>query len=453
MDKNSKSMSPQKSEIIKNNIIAVYGLGNVGGAIAAVWLKTGAKVIGVDISTILLDEIREGKSHKKEPHVSEIFTRALKNKTLSLTIDGISASKNSIIKIISVPVGLKKNKIDLSSLINVSKNISKGLKKGDVVIISPSLPPGTTEKTILPILEKSSGLKGEKDFFLIYNPERIFEGRAIDDIEKNYPAIVGGLGIKSAAFGKRLLELISQKGVILMSSIANAESEKLFEGVYRDVNIALANELAEFCDDVGVNYWEARTAANSQPYCHLHYPGTGVGGLCIPVYPKFVIEESMKRGKHLKIIEYARIINDNKPKKCVIDAIALLLKHKISKKGVKIAILGLGFRGDVTDTRLSPTYTVMNEFLKRKYTVSIHDPYITSDISLPKNVPLSNDLNHVTSNADLIFISTDHKMYAQLNTKSFSNANKPLLIFDGRNILNKENFKNQNIMTIGMKKK
>ena len=453
MDKNSKSMSPQKSEIIKNNIIAVYGLGNVGGAIAAVWLKKGAKVIGVDISTILLDEIREGKSHKKEPYVSEIFTKSLKNKTLSLTTDGISASNNSTIKIISVPVGLKKNKIDLLSLIAVSKNISKGMKKGDVVIISPSLPPGTTVKIILPILEKSSGLKGEKDFFLIYNPERIFEGRAIDDIEKNYPAIVGGLGIKSATFGKRLLELISQKGVILMSSIATAEAEKLFEGVYRDVNIALANELAEFCDDAGVNYWEARTAANSQPYCHLHYPGTGVGGLCIPVYPKFVIEESMKHGKHLKIIEYARMINDNNPKKCVIDAITLLLKHKISKKGAKIAILGLGFRGDVTDTRLSPTYTVMNEFLKRKYTVSIHDPYITNDISLPKNVYLSNDLTHVTSNVDLIFISTDHKMYAQLNTKSFSNANKPLLIFDGRNILNKENFKNQNIVTIGMKKK
>lgn len=173
------------------------------------------------------------------------------------------------------------------------------------MIIFPSIPPGTTEKIILRILEKSK-LKGEKDFWLIYNPERIYEGRALQDIEENYPAIVSGLGKKSTDLAQNLLKLISKKEVLTMSSLATAEAEKLFEGVYHDVNNALANELADLCERIGVNYWEARKGANSQPYYHLHYPGTGVGGLCIPVYPKFVLNSASKIGKQLKIIEFGR---------------------------------------------------------------------------------------------------------------------------------------------------
>ena len=143
-------------------------------------------------------------------------------------------------------------------------------------------------------------------------------------IEENYPAIVSGLGKKSTDLAKNLLSIISKKGVLIMSSLATAEAEKLFEGVYRDVNIALANELVNFCKDVGINYWEARKAANSQPYCHLHYPGTGVGGLCIPVYPRFVIEQAANLGKNMKITEFARKINDDMPMQCVKDAMKLL---------------------------------------------------------------------------------------------------------------------------------
>ncbi len=436
------------ASIITNKKIAVYGLGNVGGPLAAAWLRAGANVIGVDVSTKLLTEIRNGESHKKEPFISEIFSTALKNNKLSLTSDGIQASKDSQIKIVAVPVALKNNKIDLSIIITVAQNITRGLKKNDTVIICPSLPPGTTEKIILPILEKSK-LKGEKDFCLIYNPERIYEGRALQDIEENYPAIVSGLGKKSTDLAQNLLSLISKKGVLTMSSLATAEAEKLFEGVYRDVNIALANELVDFCKDVGINYWEARKAANSQPYCHLHYPGTGVGGLCIPVYPRFVIEQAAKLGKNMKITEFARKINDDMPIQCVKDAIRLLKNNK-KTKNLKIAVLGLGFRGDVTDSRLSPSYAVINEFRKKKLRVSVHDPYILQDDDLPSNVELSSDLGKTIHKADLIFISTDHKQYSKLDESSFSKANKPLLIFDGRNILNKNNFNNSKLLTIGI---
>ena len=436
---------------IKNHekIISVYGLGNVGGSIAAVWLRTGGKVIGVDISKILLDEILKGESHKKEPLVSEIFSKSLKNNHFTITTDGVNASKNSDIKIIVVPVGLINEKADLKAVKIVSKNIAKGLKKGDTVILSPSVPPGTTENIVLPILEKNSNLKGEKDFNLIYNPERIFEGRAICDIEENYPAIVSGLGKKSLNFAEHLLNIVSKKGVISMSSIKSAEAEKLFEGVYRDVNIALANELSNYCEKAGINYWEVIKGSNSQPFCNLHYPGTGVGGLCIPVYPKIILEDATKYGETLKIVKNSRKINDSMPKKCVEESIRLLKKNKKTPKGKKIAILGLGFRGEVTDKRLSPTYSVVNEFLKFGCKVSIHDPYISKDEQIPSKILLSKDLETVVKNADLIFISTDHKRYAKLSKSSFNNSKKPLLVFDGRNILNRTSFDKSNILTIG----
>ncbi|MFM7796110.1 MAG: nucleotide sugar dehydrogenase [Candidatus Nitrosotenuis sp.] len=441
-----------KSFIIsKKKIIAVYGLGNVGGPLAAAWLRNEAKIIGVDISHKLLTEIKLCQSHKKEPFISEIFSNAIKIGNLELTDNGVMASERSHIKIVAVPVGLKKNNIDLSALKSVAKDIGQGLKKGDAVLISPSLPPGTSQNVVLPILEKYSNLKGEQDFFFIYNPERIFEGRALQDIEENYPAIVAGLGQKSLEFGEELLKIISKKGVMTFSSLANAEAEKLFEGVYRDVNIALANELSEFCELMGVNYWEARKGANSQPFCHLHYPGTGVGGLCIPVYPRFIIESSSKIGKHLKMVEFAREINDMMPIKCVNESVKLLSKNKIKLKDAKIAVLGLGFRGEVTDSRLSPTYTVVEEFLKKGCSVSVHDPYIFEDRLLPSTVILSKDFESIVKDASLIFISSDHKTYSNLTEKSFSNAKKPLLIFDGRNILDKKQFKDVSLMTIGIR--
>lgn len=445
------SSSRKLKLLIKNQkkIIAVYGLGNVGGPIAAVWLRKGGKVIGVDISKKLYSDILKGRSHKKEPFISETFSKALKQKRFILNSNGIEASIKSHIKIVAVPVALKGRKIDFKALTSVCIKIAKGLKKGDAVIISPSLPPGTTENTVLPILEKYSKLQGERDFYLIYNPERIFEGKALEDIEQNYPAIVGGLGKKSTKFGTELLNIISKKAVFKTSSIANAEAEKLFEGVYRDVNIALANELADYCERVGVDYWQARRGANSQPFCHLHYPGTGVGGICIPVYPRFVIESAIKNGKHLKMIELARKTNDSMPKKCVSEAISLLEKNKIKTKGAKVAILGLAFRGEVTDTRLSPTYTVVKEFLKKDCKIVVHDPYILEDKNLPPKVLLTKNLNHAVKQATLFFISSDHKMYSKLNAKSFANAKKPLLIFDGRNVLNKRNFKKASILTVG----
>src|SRR5919201_109176 len=183
----------------------------------------------------------------------------------------------------------------------------------DVITLNSSVPPGTTEDIVIPILEKISGSKVETDFYMIYSPERIYEGRAIEDIEERYPAIVSGAGHKSVEVGVRLYSLVFKKGVIAMSNIKTAETEKLLEGVNRDVNIALANEVAKFCEKLGVDFWEVREASNSQPFCQIHKPGIGVGGACIPVYPQFILQSAAKMKINCNITRLSRTVNDSMP--------------------------------------------------------------------------------------------------------------------------------------------
>src|SRR5215211_2492555 len=169
--------------------IAVYGLGHVGSPLASAWLRAGAHLIGVDSSSEVLENARKGRTHIYEPGVNEAFSKGLKEKRFHLYSDPIKASQDSHFKLICVPVLLTSSSFsaDLSAVKQVTTAIGQGLKKGDVVSLNPSVPPGTSEDIVIPLLAKESGLKVEQDFYMVYNPERIYEGRAIEDIEVRYP--------------------------------------------------------------------------------------------------------------------------------------------------------------------------------------------------------------------------------------------------------------------------
>src|SRR6185295_7489456 len=231
--------------------IAVYGLGHVGSPLASAWLRAGAHVVGVDKSPKVLENARNGRTHVPEPGVNEAFSKGLKEKRFYVYDNLVKASEDANFKMICVPVLLTDSfSADLAAVKQVASAIGRGLKKGDIVSLNPSVPPGTSEDVVLPILEKESGLQVERDFYMVYNPERIYEGRAIEDIEERYPAVVAGAGPKSLEIGTKIYSIIARKGIIRMSSMRTAETEKLLEGVYRDVNIALANEMAKFCEKV-----------------------------------------------------------------------------------------------------------------------------------------------------------------------------------------------------------
>jgi len=425
--------------------IAVYGLGHVGSPLASAWLRAGAHVLGVDKSPQVLENARKGKTHVPEPGVNEAFSKGLKDKKFYVYDDLMKASQDAHFKLICVPVLLTDSfSADLTAIKQVASAIGRGLKKGDIVSLNPSVPPGTSEDVILPILEKESGLQVERDFYMVYNPERIYEGRAIEDIEERYPAVVAGAGPKSLEIGSKLYSLVAKKGVISMSSMRAAETEKLLEGVYRDVNIALANELAKFCEKVGVNFWEAREAANSQPFCHIHKPGAGVGGACIPVYPQFILHTADIRKVECNITRLGRNVNDSMPAYCVGEAVKLIDGTGISQS--IIALLGLAFRGGVSDTRMSPTYKIIEELKKLKVKeIRVHDPLVASDPSLPQDIVLTSSLLKAVQGADLVILVSDHPEYRNLTQQDL--VGTP--VYDGRGILDTSKFAEGRFASIG----
>lgn len=414
--------------------IAVYGLGHVGAPLAAAWLRAGLFVIGIDKSAKVIELASKGKSHIPEPGVNEAFTKGVSEKRFVVYEDLIRASTDSFLKMICVPVLAKDGNADLNTVKKVAKEIGRGMKKNDIISLNPSVPPGTTEEIVIPILEKNSGLKIEEDFYVVYNPERIYEGRAIEDIESRYPGVISGYGEKSLEVGSRLFSKIYKKGLITMSSIKSAETEKLFEGVYRDVNIALANELAIFSEKLGIDFWEVRSAANSQPFCQIHKPGVGVGGACIPVYPQFIMHASKNLGINSKITKLGREINKMMPRYCVKQALKLIPSTRY--KNIAVTLLGLAFRGGVIDTRLSPTYEVIKEFNKFKISdIRVHDPLIKTDGEIAKypNTTFYTDFVKSVQNTDLVMLLTDHKEYDDL-----INNIKDIPIYDGRGILKRD---------------
>ena len=425
--------------------IAVYGLGHVGSPLASAWLRAGAHLIGVDSSSEVLKNARKGRTHIYEPGVNEAFSKGLKEKRFHLYSDPIKASQDSHFKLICVPVLLTSSfSADLSAVKQVTTAIGQGLKKGDVVSLNPSVPPGTSEDIVIPLLEEESGLKVEQDFYMVYNPERIYEGRAIEDIEVRYPAIVAGAGVKSLEIGAKLYSLVAKKGVLKIGNMRTAEAEKLLEGVYRDVNIALANEMAKFCEKVGVDFWVAREAANSQPFCHIHKPGAGVGGACIPVYPQFILHAASASGVECKIISLGRNVNDSMPAYCVEQAMKLIDVADVPK--CIVALLGLGFRGGVSDTRLSPTYKVIEELKKLKVKeIRVHDPFITSDPNLPHDIMLTSNLSKAAKNAHLVILVSDHAEYRNITNEDLNGA----AIYDGRGTLDRSRFAALRFASIG----
>jgi len=420
--------------------VAIYGAGYVGLSLAAVYLRRGLKVILVDIDESKLEKIKKKEYRYVEEEVEEAINTAIDKSIMEFTIDGVEASRKSRIKVVTVPVGLdwETKEIDYSPLVSALENIARGLKKGDLVIIESSVPPGTTEEIAKPVLEETSGLRAEEDFLLAYSPERIYVGRAVKDLEENYPKIVAGIGPRSTEAAAEFYRRIARKGVLKLPRPRDAEFEKLAEGIYRDVNIALANELALAAMKLGVDFYAAREAANTQPYSHIHLPGPGVGGYCIPIYPYFLANKLLERHYVPQLILVARRINEQMPLVVVKLVDQLAKKRNIDKKCAKVVILGVAFRGETDDTRLSPTRDIAALLKARGYrNIIAHDPYVKHDPILSElDVKLTNNLEEALQDADIVIVATRHKMYRSLSyVRVQKMARKNVIVVDTVNYI------------------
>ncbi len=422
---------------------AVYGLGKMGLPLAVVYAMNGFNVIGVDVDEKIVNLINSGKSHLvNEPGVDDKTISALVNNgKLKATVDGVSAARKSDVMVIIVPSLVDERKrLKLDYVFAAAESISKGLKKGDIVITECTLPPGTTAGPIREILEKNSGLYAGKDFGLAHSPERTMSGQVIKNIVEDYPKIVGGYDEKSTNAVAAIYSKIAKKGVIKVSNTTTAEAVKVFEGVYRDVNIALANEFALLAERIGINIIEAIKGANSQPYSHIHMPGAGVGGHCIPIYPYFLINLAHKYDLNLLLTYNGRKINEYMPYHIVELVIDALNELEKPVKNSKIGILGVAYKGGVKSTYLSPAKPIIAKLKKMGAKLLAHDPLFTpNEINAEFGINATADIAEVFKDSDCVVIITNHKEYQENNLLQFLQLMKQKsAIIDGRYVLSKE---------------
>ena len=410
--------------------VALFGLGKMGLPLAAVFADKGARVIGVDIDEKRVGMINSGINPvKEEPGLDELVKKT------------VAAGKLRD-RIILVPTMIDDHgNVNLGPVYDAATKISKGLEKGNIVITEATMPPGTTE-SLIPILEEGSGLKiGE--FGLAHCPERTMTGTAIRDITGQYPKIVGASDENTLSAVKAIYEVINSKGVIPMSSIKAAEAVKVFEGVYRDVNIGLANELALFCEEQGLDALEVFNAANTQPYCHIHRPGAGVGGHCIPVYPWFVMNLSERP---TRLIRTARTLNDEMPRHMVELTLKALNMAGLSAKNANIMVLGLTFRGDVYEFRKSPSMPYLKLLSEWSENIYAYDPVCSEKDAERYGAKWSEKFE----NMDIIVIMNDAKEFKELNLEKIAEKMKHKIIVDGRGIVDKEKAKELGFIYLGV---
>lgn len=431
--------------IRKNSLppIAVIGLGKIGLTLAAAFTHSGYRVYGADINKNVVQSVNEGKSHiQNEPGLTELVARAHQNQLLSATTNTAEAVRKAEIIIVIVPVLIKTdNKIDYQWIDRAVSDLAKGIQKNSLVIFETTLPPGDTKNRFGKMIENISGLQSGKDFHLSYSPERVYSNRILEDLKK-YPKIIGSLnneGLRrTAAFYENALGC----DVIELSSIETAEFAKVAESVYRDVNIALVNELAVFADQKEVDITEVIQASNSQPFSHLHHPGIGVGGHCIPVYPYFFINNGLENG----ITELARTQNDNMARYAVEK-----IEHQIGHlKNKNILILGLSYRENVKEATKSTSLLLMDLLKEKQGNVYINDPMFSNEEIKSYGIqPLALD-DPMIQSIDIVILQTFHKEYKDLDFEQFYNCQ---LILDGRNRLNKKEIKKLGIKYVGIGRK
>jgi UDP-N-acetyl-D-glucosamine dehydrogenase len=408
----------------KSADIGVVGLGYVGLPLALAFAEAGFNVTGIDSDKSRVNKIIRGTSYLLDIE-SVRLKKAVSNGRLKATTSQSALRRVDTI-IICVPTPLTKTKEpDLTYIVSATNDIARFLRLGHLVILESTTYPGTTREIVLPILE-STGLKVGVDYFLTFSPERIDPGSRKFTI-KNTPKIVGGMEPTSTKLAALLYRHVSEK-VLEVSTPEVAEMDKVFENVFRSVNIALVNELAKLCEKMNINVWEVIKSASTKPFGYMpFYPGPGVGGHCIPLDPYYLASKAREYFFHTRFIELAAEINETMPEYIVERVVETLNTRNKSVKGSKLLILGVAYKKDIEDLRESPALRVIELLMEKKATVHYHDPYIPAvkegNHSL-KSIKLE---QKVLGNYDCVVILTDHSSY---DLKSIVKGSK--LVFDTR---------------------
>jgi UDP-N-acetyl-D-glucosamine dehydrogenase len=354
--------------------VAIIGAGYVGVPLAHVFAEAGKRVQLVDVSEAVVASLNRGESHI-EDIPSETLKQHVDAGLLAATTD-YDALREADAVIIALPTPLSRQREpDLSILLGAVRDLASRLRPGQLIVLESTTYPGTTRESVLPILEHC-GLEVGKDFYLAFSPERVDPGNG-QWTTRNVPKVIGGI---TDACTKRALELYrgAVDTVHEVSTPEAAELTKLLENIFRSVNIALVNELAQLCERMGISVWEVVEAAATKPFGFMSFkPGPGLGGHCIPIDPFYLTWKAREYGFYTEFIELAGKVNENMPYHCR-SLISQALNHGLQRSlsGSNILVLGVAYKSDIGDTRESPALKLMELLRKAGANVSYHDPHV-----------------------------------------------------------------------------
>ena len=421
--------------------IAVVGLGHIGLPLAVQYASRGHEVLGVDVASWIVDAINRGESpHRDEQalvdRVPELVASGNLRATTWADAEGVRAAE-AIVVIVPVVVD-EQRQIDFKPIDAATRDIAQHLGHGALVIYETTLPVGTTRDRFGPMLAQGSGMALDTDFSLAFSPERVLVGRVFVDLAR-YPKIVGGTSEESTRRAVDFYRAVLEPGteVTAVTNAEAAEMTKLAETTYRDVNIAYANELARYAARHGIDVMEVIGAANSQPYSHIHQPGVGVGGHCIPVYPHFLFNDDPE----LRIPPLAREINEGMGA-FTVDVIE---DRMGSLDGQPVLVLGIAYRGDVKEDAFSSAFRLRDELLAAGARVYAHDPYYDAehlrrlgfepyDLDRPEPVRVA-------------VLQASHARYLEMDAASLPGLE---LFVDGRNAVDRDRWEAAGVGYVGI---
>ena len=415
--------------------VAVVGLGWMGLPTACLLGNIGAKVVGSDTNARIVESVNRGISPLPEPGLGQFVKKLAKEGKLKATTKTEEAVRESAIVFLIVPTLIdRQKKPDYSSVENSCREIGKGLQEGSLIIFESTCGPGITERIVKRTVEKHSGLKAGEGFGLAYSPMRAMSGSALRDL-CHYVRIIGAIDSKSLEAATEVLKTFVRGEIHKVSDIRTAEAAKLFETIYRDTNIALANEFAMYCEKAGIDYMDAMRAANTQQYSHLHYPGIGVGGHCLPVYPYLLEAEADDLEENMKLIKVAREINDIMPRHTLrLAASGLRVAGKPVARS-RITVLGITYRANAKETRFSPSVELVQLLKRRGARVTVFDPTYTSTEIKQMGYDAKPTIKMSVEKADCVILTVPHDEFKQLKINDLISAMaKQPVIVDGSHL-------------------
>jgi UDP-N-acetyl-D-glucosamine dehydrogenase len=412
----------------KQATVGVVGLGYVGLPLAVEKAKAGYRVIGFDIQQKRVDMVNKGINYIGDV-VNDELSKIVKNGHLQATTDYFRIAEVDAVAI-CVPTPLDKHRQpDISYVEGSTREIAKYIRKGTLIVLESTTYPGTTEEILKPIIE-AAGFRCGEDFFLAFSPERVDPGNKAFKT-KNTPKVVGGVTPVCTKLAATMYRNVLEGNIHEVSSPAVAEMEKILENTFRNINIALANEMAILCHKMGIDVWEVINAAATKPYGFMpFYPGPGLGGHCIPIDPFYLTWKAREYDYHTRLIEIAGEINNSMPEFVVNRCMQILNKEGKPLKGAKILVLGVAYKKDIDDCRESPVITILEMLEVAGANWTAVDPHV-QEFKFKGQMKATEKLTaKILTEADLVLITTDHSSFDYDLI-----AAKAKVVFDTRNAI------------------